>query len=74
MYTTPFGKLYEPYMDVPDDEPQLPICTGCGRTILENEDCYWLSDDEVYCSECESEAIEAIGLKHIDEYKAVCEL
>lgn len=73
MYTSPFGTAYEPYMDVPDDTSENIYCKCCGRLINEGEDCYWLSDDEVYCMACEDEAYDAIAERHADEYKCKCE-
>lgn len=70
MYTVPFGRLYEPYMDVPDDTPEPYHCACCGREILENQDIYYIADDEVYCDrpECKTEAVISIGERHLDEY------
>jgi hypothetical protein len=72
MYTTPFGRLYEPYMDVPDDEPENVYCKCCEKLINENDE-YFQVGDEAYCLECEDEAYDAIAERHAHEYKCRCE-
>lgn len=53
--TTPFGRVYEPYMYVPDEEP--PCCCMCGERLTDE---YWDINDKLYCLNCEDAAIDAL--------------
>ena len=68
MYTVPFGRCYEPYMDVGDDyADDAAICSCCGNAIIPGDDCYYI-DYSYFCMHCEDAARDEIFERERDSY------
>ena len=73
MFTVPFGRLYEPYMDADeyyDEDP--PSCDCCGNAIIPGADCYYINY-RYFCMHCEDAARDEIFERERESYLIKCE-